>query len=500
MADDDISDVLSECSDISYFSDYDLDLEQESQSINFDLSNGSPVDSKNFNVVHFNIDSILAEGRLEQSTKMCRILPISVLVITETKLDQTIPNNLIMINGYHEPVRRDRLVNGRNGGGVLVYVADYLIFEQKVQFQADNFEHVWVDVKVREKWITINALYRPPNQTSNDHELFLDTAQDILEKLNEYKKASLKLITGDLNFGNIYCKNIELRPKPLDLAAGDLFTSFGYKQLISIPTRLTENTLSLVDLIFIDNLDEVECHGTLPKIADHDGIIASFKFKTEKTKLKTKTLFDYKNADVIGLTKFIKEFNFDEVVFRQPIKDQPNVFSQVLTDAFSKFLPKKTITIRETDAPWCNNFTRLLLRKKNRNYLFYKKCDLDYRNALMDPNLSPELATKLFNKKDKAWEKSRQAANESVKANRRAKQDFFNNVNCTMRNMSISPKKKFNILFKLMKNQKFSVIPPLLENGQTIHDPMEKSNMLNSYFASKSTDSSPNDQVPPSTK
>ena len=150
MADDDISDVLSECSDISYFSDYDLDLEQESQSINFDLSNGSPFDSKNFNVVHFNIDSILAEGRQEQLTKMCRILPISVLVITETKLDQTIPNNLIMINGYHEPVRRDRLVNGRNGGGVLVYVADYLIFEQKVQFQADNFEHVWVDVKVRQ--------------------------------------------------------------------------------------------------------------------------------------------------------------------------------------------------------------------------------------------------------------------------------------------------------------------------------------------------------------
>ena len=101
--------------------------------------------------------------------------------------------------------------------------------------------------------------------------------------------------------------------------------------------------------------------------------------------------------------------------------------------------------------PWCNNFTRLLLRKKNRNYLFYKKCDLDYRNALMDPNLSPELATKLFNKKDKAWEKSRQAANESVKANRRAKQDFFNNVNCTMRNTSISPKKKFNILFKDLK-------------------------------------------------
>ena len=173
MADNDISDALSVCSDISYLSDYDLDLELESQSINFDLSNGNPLDKNTFNVVHYNIDSIMAEGRVEQLTKICRILPISVLVITETKLDETIPINFIQITGFHEPVRRDRLKNGRNGGGVLVYIADNLIFEQKVQFQVDHFEHVWVDVKVREKVITINALYRPPNQTALDHELFL---------------------------------------------------------------------------------------------------------------------------------------------------------------------------------------------------------------------------------------------------------------------------------------------------------------------------------------
>ena len=45
---------------------------------------------------------------------------------------------------------------------------------------------------------------------------------------------------------------------------------------------------------------------------------------------------------------------------------QLELYSNVLIDAFSKFVPSKMVTIRPSDAPWCTNFTRLLLRKKNR--------------------------------------------------------------------------------------------------------------------------------------
>ena len=145
---------------------------------------------------------------------------------------------------------------------------------------------------------------------------------------------------------------------------------------------------------------------------------------------------------------------------------------------------------------WCNSFTRLLLRKKNRNYLFYKKCQLEYKKILDSPNSSPDIVTKLLNKRNKAWEKSRNSANESTKSNRRAKLDFYNTVNCTMHNYSISAKKKFSILLKLMKNLKFSTLPPLVENDITVQDPLEKSNILNDFFASKSTVPSPNDPVP----
>ena len=53
----------------------------------------------------------------------------------------------------------------------------------------------------------------------------------------------------------------------------DLFTCHGFQQIIDIPTRIAENTVSLISLIFMDNPDDVVCHGTLHKIADHDVIL-----------------------------------------------------------------------------------------------------------------------------------------------------------------------------------------------------------------------------------
>ena len=127
LADESLSDCSSECSDLGYQSD----IEDQCKSVNFDISNGAPIDIENFKIVHFNINSILAPNKLEHLTAQCRLLNIDVLIITESKLDKTIPNNLISIAGYHEPIRHDRPTNGRHGGGVLMYIAEYLIFKHK---------------------------------------------------------------------------------------------------------------------------------------------------------------------------------------------------------------------------------------------------------------------------------------------------------------------------------------------------------------------------------
>ena len=87
------------------------------------------------------------------------------------------------------------------------------------------------------------------------------------------------------------------------------------------------------------------------------------------------------------------------------------------------------------------------------------------------------------------------SSKESTKANLRVKNNFFNSVNQTMLNYEISAKKKFSILTKLLNNQKFSSIPPLLENGFIINDPKQQGNILNQHFSTKSSVPGSDDEV-----
>ena len=186
------------------------------------------------------------------------------------------------------------------------------------------------------------------------------------------------------------------------------------------------------------------------------------------------------------MTNFIKSYDFDTNVFSHPITKQADIFNGILINAFSQFVPCKSVIFRANDQPWSNTYTRLLLRKKNRNYLFYKKINNEYNNLLSKPNIEPEILTRCKAKMTKAHSKARTAANASNLANRRAKNNFYNSVNATMNNFSISAKKKFSILLRLMKNNKYSGISPLNEDGNIIHDPKSKSEIFNDFFASKS--------------
>ena len=139
----------------------------------------------------------------------------------------------------------------------------------------------------------------------------------------------------------------------------------------------------------------------------------------------------------------------------------------------------------------------LLLRKENRHYSIYTKFEIECKNILNNPHPNQQIVTCLSNKRNKVFKKSRQSANESSKANRRAKNAYSNTVNTLLMNPSVSAKKKFGILLKLMKNHKFATTPPLIEDENIIIDSKDKSNLFNNFFASKSTVPNFDDQPPP---
>ena len=124
-------------------------------SCNIDFVNGSPLSKDDFHIVHFNINSITADDKLDQLQEVTKNLNVAVLVCTESKLDETIPSNIIMLPGFHTPIRRDR---NRHGGGCLIYVAESFTFKQQGLIQSKKYEHISVDVRVGNKILSINCL------------------------------------------------------------------------------------------------------------------------------------------------------------------------------------------------------------------------------------------------------------------------------------------------------------------------------------------------------
>ena len=151
------------------------------------------------------------------------------------------------------------------------------------------------------------------------------------------------------------------------------YLSFGLNQIIDIPTSLSSKCTSLIDLIFCCFIDIVQSHGTIPPLSDHEGTFIAFHCIQEKLKPVTKIVFDYKNIDRAALLQYIKNLNFDIQVLSKPVTQQAEAITEVLTEAFRLFVLCKTVVIRPSDQPWVNSYTRLLLRKKNCNYQFYKK-------------------------------------------------------------------------------------------------------------------------------
>ena len=114
------------------------------------------------------------------------------------------------------------------------------------------------------------------------------------------------------------------------------------------------------------------------QIAGHEGTLLCLSLEQNVKQPKQTIIFDYKNANLEGLSKFIKEYDFENQVFSLPIHDQADRYSQILMSCFDQFVPKKTVFLKPHSIPWCNTYTRLLLRKKNRNYKFFKKVSEKY--------------------------------------------------------------------------------------------------------------------------
>ena len=117
---------------------------------------------------------------------------VDILLLSETKLDDSFPTAQFWLNGFCKPYRLDCI---SNGGGILLYVRDdipsRLLTDYKIRY---NLELFFVEVNIRKKKRLLGCSYNPhKNNISNN-------LHHLKKGLDAYLKSFDNiLIMGDLN-------------------------------------------------------------------------------------------------------------------------------------------------------------------------------------------------------------------------------------------------------------------------------------------------------------
>ena len=214
---------------------------------------------------------------------------LDLLAINETRrLYSSISNDQIKLPGY-VILRNDR---NRHGGGVCIYIRSSINYKARPDLGADNIEALCIEIlKPNSRPFAVISCYRPPN--SNVDQFFYDFSYLIKQLDNEDKEL---FILGDLNC-NYLAKQADYPTNKLTLLSEELQLT----QLITEPTRITENSRTLIDVILTNSYNRVVDSGVLHLgISDHSLIYVIRKISIpSKTKPVMTTVRQFKIFDAI---------------------------------------------------------------------------------------------------------------------------------------------------------------------------------------------------------
>ena len=165
----------------------------DDEKINNDAYKTDPVaDWKAFNkrglhLIYLNKNSLLS--KIDELREIARKTRATVICITESKLDGSVLDGEINIDGY-ELVRSDR---NRHGGGVACYIRSDISFNVRGDFSSE-IENIFLDILLpKTKPILIGILYRPPDQSK-----FLDNLSTSISQTCSFNEQEVYIL-GDLN-------------------------------------------------------------------------------------------------------------------------------------------------------------------------------------------------------------------------------------------------------------------------------------------------------------
>ena len=165
-------------------------------------------------------------------------------------------------------------------GGVAMYISDALQFSvlNNLQLTVNECKNIWI--KLHDSNLIISTIYRHPK---NDARVFIDALNTNLEKVK-----SNKVFLVDCDF-NLNIKSVpDLRFPDRHVSEYlDMLISNGYYPLINVPTRVTDNSSTIIDhIITNDYTHNISSRVIKTDLTDHFPIFYTISNVTLKKSYK----------------------------------------------------------------------------------------------------------------------------------------------------------------------------------------------------------------------
>ena len=422
----------------------------DSCSSSFDLYNFLNLPN-HLSTIHYNVQSIA--NKLD--TLIAEFSYFDIMSFSETWLHNEVSSNELLFPSFHPPERKDPADN--RYGGVILYVRNNLSYIRRHDLELNRLECIWIQIKSSNKRnILYGVFYRPPTSDSVYTSLIEDSIGLAIDS-----NISDVIITGDFNL------NIMNQTQFRKVEA--LCNQFNMIQCIDEPTHFTENSHSIIDLLFVTNKDSILTTGVGEPCLDltmryHCPVFGVFNFLKPKAKNIQRTIWKYDQGNYNQLRHNFSIFDWSSV-HNSNIDIYADSLADVITENACKFIPSKKVYVNPKEPPWLTCEIKKKIRRRKRLY----------RKAKKSNDVSH-------------WSNFRSARNEVIALIRQNKAQYFERLASQLKSGTLSSRGWWKTLKSLMCPHSSTSIPPLYDtaNDSMIIKEDEKANSLNSYFANQS--------------
>ena len=276
-----------------------------------------------------------------------------ILTFTETWLDDTLADS-VQFKGYTGIFKHK--TPDKRGGGIAIYIKDDYKYKIRSELtfpndESDLFDCLFIEIlaeKSNSVPIVLGVLYRSPSHnTMND---FSKSLSGLLDKVKVENKHLI--LVGDMNINLL---NTDLHKPTSDYL--DNLISYGLIPQITLPTRVTHTTSTLIDHIFSNITSKPTISGTLKThISDHYANFICIKWTPNKQKMPK--FIQYRNLSKTAIQNFNTALglaDWTSVLTEQNVNTAYDNFTEVynsLKDFHLPLVTKKFNKFKHKLSPW----------------------------------------------------------------------------------------------------------------------------------------------------